>query len=170
MNTLSTLEVRPSPINNQGCFTLIPLTKRRKIARYAGELLRGQRLIAARINEQTQAGDVKIIALGCGRVAIDAAVGGDQTAYINHSCEPNAYMREVPGEKVVFFALRDIAAGEEITIDYRDPEHPPVGGCRCGAARCRSRQPRQKALCIAHSPGAQPVRRASSPSVEEFKA
>lgn len=48
--------------------------------------------------------------------------------YMNHSCEPNA-MRS--GVKV--FAWRDIAKGEEITIDYRLNS---FGGersrCRCG--------------------------------------
>jgi SET domain-containing protein len=37
---------------------------------------------------------------------------------------------------VAFFALRDINPGEEITMDYRDPDHPEV--CKCGAANCRS--------------------------------
>jgi SET domain-containing protein len=53
-------------------------------------------------------------------------------AYLNHSCEPNA-MRS--GVKV--FAWRDIAAGDEITIDYRlnafDGDSWP---CLCGAPSC----------------------------------
>lgn len=133
------LEVRPSAINNEGCFTLVPIKKRRKIADYKGELVQGQRKIDARLRVQTKAGAVKIIRFGYGDTAIDGAVGGDATACINHSCRPNAFMREVPGRQVMFFALRDIAAGEEITIDYRDPEHPPADGCRCGAERCRSK-------------------------------
>jgi SET domain-containing protein len=53
--------------------------------------------------------------------------------YLNHSCEPNA-MRS--GVKV--FAWRPIAAGDEITIDYRlnafsDGESWP---CFCGTASC----------------------------------
>jgi SET domain-containing protein len=52
--------------------------------------------------------------------------------YLNHSCDPNA-MRH--GVKV--FAWRPIAAGEEITIDYR---LNAFGGdswpCRCGTAAC----------------------------------
>lgn len=113
--------------------------KRKKIASYAGELIRGKRRIAERIEAQAAAGAVKIIRMGCSTLAIDAAVGGDATAFINHSCVPNAYMREVPGNKVMFFALRDIKAGEEITINYRDPHHPPAALCRCGAPQCRSR-------------------------------
>ena len=60
------------------------------------------------------------------------AVLGPPGCYLNHSCEPSA-MRH--GVKV--FAWRAIAAGEEITIDYRlnvfDGDSWP---CHCGAARC----------------------------------
>lgn len=66
--------------------------------------------------------------------------GSDQTAYINHSCEPNAFMRAAPGNRVLFFALRYLAAGEEIKIDYRDKEHPNARDCRCGAIKCRARK------------------------------
>jgi len=126
------LAVRESSIYGLGCFTLVLLPARKKIALFAGELVRGRRQIKARLNGQEA---IKIIWLN-ERLAIDGAVGGNETAYINHSCAPNAYMRIVPGNKVAFFALRDIQPGEEITIDYRDVEHPKV--CQCGMAKCRS--------------------------------
>jgi uncharacterized protein len=54
---------------------------------------------------------------------------------INHSCAPNVGM----GGNVVLVAMRDIAAGEELTIDYAlflaDPGF--AMGCRCRAAACR---------------------------------
>lgn len=108
------------------------------IALYGGEVIRGKQNINSRLSAQSATGVVKIIRMGCGTIAIDATIGGDATAYINHSCEPDAFMQEVSGDKVMFFALRDIEAGEEITINYRDPDHPPVGGCRCGTERCGS--------------------------------
>jgi hypothetical protein len=57
--------------------------------------------------------------------------------HLNHSCNPNAYVRY--GEtSCSLYARRDIAAGEEITCDYN---LNITGGtswpCRCGAARCR---------------------------------
>ncbi len=135
---MQTLEVRPSTINNYGCFTLVPVARRKKIAAYAGQLVRGKRQVAARLREQTAAGVMKIITL-TEALAIDAAVGGDATAFINHSCQPNAFMRIVPGSRVLFFALRDIEAGEEITINYRNPDILAGDGCGCGAPPCRSR-------------------------------
>jgi len=54
---------------------------------------------------------------------------------VNHSCEPNVGM----GGNVVLVAMRDIAAGEELTIDYAlflaDPGFAMA--CRCGTASCR---------------------------------
>jgi SET domain-containing protein len=133
----SQLAVRPSAIYGLGCFARTYFPARKKIALYAGELVRGRRRIEARLSRQDA---IKIIRLDSD-LAIDGAVGGDATAYINHSCAPNAFMRIVPGHKVAFFALRDIQPGEELTIDYRDAEHPAV--CRCGTAQCRSTKPRQ---------------------------
>ena len=133
------LEVRDSGIYGKGCYALARFPARRKIALYAGEIVRGERRIERRLREQE--GDIKVIRLDLD-LAIDGAVGGDATAYINHSCAPNAFMRIVPGEKVAFFALRDIEPGEEITMNYRDPDHPPV--CRCGSRNCRSRPRRRQ--------------------------
>ena len=53
---------------------------------------------------------------------------------INHSCDPNAWL---DGLNVV--ARRDIAAGDEITLDYATfrNERMPSFECSCGAAACR---------------------------------
>jgi len=53
--------------------------------------------------------------------------------YLNHSCEPNAMRR---GVNVV--AWRAIAAGAEITIDYRlnAYDDTEVSPCLCGAPGC----------------------------------
>ncbi len=57
--------------------------------------------------------------------------------YINHSCEPNTY---IIGKRIVV-ALRNIAANEEVTMDYSlteaDPDYTVPGGCRCGSRKCR---------------------------------
>jgi uncharacterized protein len=131
------LKVRKSQIYGKGCFALSHFPARKKIATYAGEVVRGSRRIEERLRRQEA---VKIIRMSR-ETAIDGAVGGNATAFINHSCDPNAYMRVVPGEKVAIFARRDIRPGEELTINYRDPNHPDV--CRCGAENCRSNRRRR---------------------------
>jgi SET domain-containing protein len=132
------LEVKKSGIFGRGCFARKHFPARKKIANYAGELIKGRRRIMARLNRQDA---IKIISLN-DDTAIDGTVGGDATAFINHSCAPNAFMRNMPGDRVAFFALRDINPGEEITMDYRDPDHPEV--CRCGAPNCRSNKKRKR--------------------------
>src|SRR5262249_43212899 len=54
--------------------------------------------------------------------------------FLTHSCEPNV---GVQGQ-IVFVAMRDVAAGEELTLDYGTIDHDaePMA-CRCGAAACR---------------------------------
>ena len=125
------LAIKKSKINGKGCFAIIPFKRGRKIAEYAGE----------RINDleaQKRARKRRILRI-CdldGRFSIDGSRGGNGTHYINHCCEPNAYMRTLYGH-VLFFALRDIRAGEEITIDYEQTLHPDSKRCFCGAKNCR---------------------------------
>src|SRR5262245_48804369 len=54
--------------------------------------------------------------------------------FLNHSCEPNV---GVQGQ-IVFVALRDVAVGEELMLDYGTIDHDaePMA-CRCGEATCR---------------------------------
>ncbi len=57
--------------------------------------------------------------------------------HINHSCDPNSYVKTRLGLRHVL-ARRPIAAGDEITSDYLINCHGgTVWQCRCGAARCR---------------------------------
>ena len=67
---------------------------------------------------------------------IDGWLGGNETIYLNHSCAPNCFLEEAEG-RVYVGAERDIAAGEELTIDYAYDANTPLEPCRCGAAECR---------------------------------
>jgi hypothetical protein len=70
----------------------------------------------------------------CGEgVYLDGSGGIDD--YLNHSCEPNGYIRF---SDMSVRALRPIGPGEEITYDYNSTEFDMEEGfiCQCGAARC----------------------------------
>jgi SET domain-containing protein len=60
---------------------------------------------------------------------------------LNHSCDPNAWL----DDEVTLVARRDIAAGEEITLDQgtwnfdEDDYAWDQDYCSCGAAQCRNR-------------------------------
>jgi uncharacterized protein len=54
--------------------------------------------------------------------------------YVNHSCDPNLALQG----QIVLVAMRDIAPGEELTIDWAttdDLDYELV--CNCGSAYCR---------------------------------
>lgn len=57
--------------------------------------------------------------------------------HVNYSCDPNAW-EFYEGTSSHLVARRDIAAGDEIAIDYNvDIANGTAWPCRCGTARCR---------------------------------
>ena len=78
--------------------------------------------------------------------------------FLNHSCEPNCELvlwkrRKGGGKKIPrlwLVATREIARGEELTIDYSWPEDVAVV-CQCGSERCRgwvAEGKRRSDLCV----------------------
>ena len=123
------LTVAPSCLHGLGCFTTRPFAKGRKIAEYAGTLRRWEEMSVAEAPWELN----YILDLD-GAWVIDAADGGNPTRYINHSCDANVFMR-VTRMHAIFYALRDIAPGEELTWRYflidDDGDMQP---CHCEAA------------------------------------
>lgn len=60
---------------------------------------------------------------------------------INHSCDPNLGVKNNEYGGYSFYALRDIAAGTELTWDYNTTEYESisVSTCHCGAWNCREK-------------------------------
>jgi SET domain-containing protein len=125
--------VKPSRIDGKGCFAVDRFPKGRKIAEYAGEKI-SRREIARRLK-----GKRRIHICGLNSYwAIDGSRLGNGTQYINHSCEPNCYVKIIH-DHIIFFALRDIEPGEEILLDYEESYHSNKKRCDCGAPSCRGR-------------------------------
>lgn len=124
------LTIKKSPIEGKGCFSERHFPGRRKIAEYAGELI-----TEAEANRRAKRRKLRICAID-ESWSLDGSRGGNGTHYINHSCEPNAYMKILYGH-ILFIALRDIEPGEEITIDYESTLHSNKKRCICGAPSCR---------------------------------
>ncbi|HKO95857.1 MAG TPA: SET domain-containing protein-lysine N-methyltransferase [Pyrinomonadaceae bacterium] len=124
------LSIKKSPIQGQGCFATASFKRRRKIAEYTGE-----KITAAEARRRAGRRRLRI----CGineRWSLDGSRFGNGTHYINHSCEPNAFMK-IQNDHILFIALRDIEPGEEITIDYETTLHSNKKRCSCGAPSCR---------------------------------
>ncbi len=124
------LIVRSSAIHAAGCYTTAPIPKRARVVEYTGP-----RISKAEADIRYEDSPVTyLFGLGSGEMVID---GHGMAMFINHSCDPNCETCEEDG-RVWIEAIRDIAAGEEITYDYCLYD----GGldeafCNCGAKNCR---------------------------------
>jgi uncharacterized protein len=123
------LVVRPSPIHSVGVYTTAPIRKGMRIVEYVGERITPEE--ADRRYEG--ASRTYLYGLEDGKTVID---GHGIGAYLNHSCDPNCEVDEIKG-RVWIFALRDIAAGEELVWDYNLYDDDAPAPCSCGAANCR---------------------------------
>ena len=125
-------EVRRSRIHGNGVFARRGVPPRRKIGELAGELIP-----VAEARRRARGMDVVTIVEFEDDKALDVSID-PCLRYVNHSCEPNTYMRRI-GHRVEFYAIRRIRSGEELTCDYGETHHEGRLPCRCGAERCRER-------------------------------
>ena len=127
------VDVGDSPIDGQGAFAVEAIPPRLKIGEIRGESISVQE---ARIRA-TRSERIMIVELSA-RKAIDFSKSADPMRYTNHSCQPNARLCIRAG-RVEFYALRDIEAGREITVNYGPTHHEGKLACRCGAPGCVGR-------------------------------
>jgi len=127
------VEVRDSAIDGQGAFASEPVPPKVKIGEIRGEAISVEE---ARIRA-TRSERIMIVELSARR-AIDFGRSTDPMRYTNHSCQPNARLCIRQG-RVEFYAVKPIAPGEEITVNYGETHHEGRLACRCGAADCMGR-------------------------------
>jgi SET domain-containing protein len=125
--------VRRSAIDGCGAFAAEAIPARRKIGEIRGEPVTIKEA-RRRVQGQRRIMMIEVSA----RMAIDASASDDALRFVNHSCRPNAVLRINQG-RIELYALRPMAAGEEITIDYGPTHHEGRLRCRCGAAGCAGR-------------------------------
>jgi SET domain-containing protein len=125
------LRNRASKIDGKGAFALEEIPARKKLGNLSGEIitLREARKRAAQTKR------VAMVEFGDGR-ALDASIKPNELRYINHSCNPNTYMR-VCYSQVEFYTLRVINLDEELTCNYGPTHHDGKLKCRCGAVNCK---------------------------------
>jgi SET domain-containing protein len=124
------VDVRASRIDGRGAFAAEAMPARRKIGEIRGESVSVRE---ARRRAKTME-RIMIVEVSDTR-AIDASLSTDPLRFTNHSCQPNAVLRIRQG-RVEFYAMRDIAVGEEVTVNYGETHHEGRLRCRCGASGC----------------------------------
>jgi len=125
------MRLKRSKIHRWGVFATEPIPARRKVIEYTGERIN-------RMETKRRAGEREhtyFFTLDP-YWTIDGAVGGSGAEYINHSCDPNLVSRILKGH-ILYVSLRDIRAGEELTIDYRFDKKVERVNCLCGSPKCR---------------------------------
>ena len=124
-------EIRASKIQGRGLFAREKIAKGEIVAIKGGHIF--DRSTLDRVKAALGPAEIQI-ADGLFIGPTEASERESSMIFSNHSCDPNI---GVQGQ-IVFVAMRDINAGEELTHDWAttdcdDYEMP----CNCGAADCR---------------------------------
>ena len=128
--SLPAIEVRQSNVHGQGVFATRAIPKGRRIVEYTGE-----RMAWEAASEDPDDPHTFLFGLSDTDDVINAAIGGNEARWINHSCDPNAGLNG----QIVLVAMHEIATGEEIRFDYAmsDVTDYDEFKCECGAPNCR---------------------------------
>jgi hypothetical protein len=121
--------VRSSPIHGRGLFAAENLRPGEIVCVKGGHIFNRATLdkVAAILGPaEIQVADDLFI----GPIRAEEREGG--MIFSNHSCDPNICVQG----QIVFVALRQIPAGEELTHDWATTDDDTLA-CRCGAASCR---------------------------------
>ena len=127
------VRVARSRIDGFGVFAREPVPARRKI----GEI-RGESISLAEARRRAAGLERIMIVEISSRKAIDASRSLDPMRFTNHSCAPNARLMIRAG-RIDFYSLREIAVGEELTVNYGETHHEGRLECRCRAPGCIGR-------------------------------
>lgn len=135
-------ELRRSVISGRGAFAIRDIRKGDRLIEYVGERV-SHAVADARYDDESMKSHHTFLYSVSTRMVIDAAVGGNDSRFINHSCDPNCEAVIETG-RVFIYARKPIRPGEELNYDYgyeRDgtetPEDEARYVCRCGARKCR---------------------------------
>ena len=126
----SAVTVRRSRIDGYGVFADETVLLGTKLGGLTGEAIS---VAEARRRAQGRQ-RIMLVELSASR-AIDATRSADAMRFTNHSCSPNARIQVEDG-RIEFFALRNLAIGDEITVDYGLTHHEGRLACRCAQPGC----------------------------------
>jgi uncharacterized protein len=127
--------VRKSKLHNNGLFATQFIKKGARIIEYIGEKISAEES-ERRETENLKKGTTYLFILD-DEYCIDGEIYGNESKYINHSCEPNCDV-EIENDRIFIIAAKDISIDEELTLDYAFPHDDVVmNECYCGSENCR---------------------------------
>ena len=135
-------DVRQSGIQGKGAFATRKIRKGQRIIEYAGERISNDEA-DNRYDESAMRRHHTFLFTVTPRIVVDGAVNGNESIYINHSCDPNCEA-VIEDRRIFIAAVRTIQPGEELVYDYQyertgesDEEMEKFYKCLCGAPNCR---------------------------------
>ena len=105
------LIIRSSSIHAAGCYTTRAIKKGTRVCEYDGP-----RFTKDEADERYKDRDITYL-FSCGEDQEIVIDGFGTAMFINHSCDPNCESENSDG-RIFVVAIRDIAAGEELTYEY----------------------------------------------------
>lgn len=136
-------EIRASRIQGVGAFATRKIRKGTRLIEYTGERITSDEADHRYPDDESQARHHTFLFAIDDDVVIDAAVGGNEARFINHSCAPNCDA-VIDDARIWIETIRDIKPGEELAYDYAfvlEERHTPAAKrrypCSCGAPTCR---------------------------------
>lgn len=126
-----------SKIHGEGVFALAPIAKGEKLMEFGGEKISGEETANGNYRECS----VWLVADDTYLALPESDPDPSLDENLNHSCDANAWLVD----EVTLVARRNIAAGEEITLDqgtwnFDEAEYTwDAMDCGCGARDCRKK-------------------------------
>jgi len=136
------IEVRDSEIQGRGVYARRRIPRSEWIIEYTGERITHEEADRRYDDDAVERHHTFLFTVD-EHICIDASTGGNESRFINHSCQPNC--EAILYKKAIHIAaLRDIEAGEELVYDYgyhlegeSMDEAVRKYPCQCGAQNCR---------------------------------
>jgi len=131
------LLIRRSGIQGLGVFAAETIPARREVIEYTGMRFSSEQMRARIADILKHRGRLPRYIFRLDRCwRLDGEIGGSGAERINHSCDPNLAARRMQG-RILFFSVRRIRRGEELTLDYKYHPKSPRMICHCGSEKCR---------------------------------
>ncbi len=135
-------DVRQSGIQGKGAFATSRIRTGQRVIEYAGERITNDEA-DNRYDETAMRRHHTFLFTVTARTVVDGAINGNESIYINHSCDPNCEA-VIDGGRIFIEAIRTIQPGEELVYDYQyertgedDDDMEKFYKCLCGAPNCR---------------------------------
>jgi hypothetical protein len=136
-------EIRRSGVHGKGAFAIKTIRKGTRIIEYVGESITPEESDRRYDDTKVKGNHHTFLFAVDSRKVIDATFGGDDSRFINHSCDPNSEA-VIESRRVYIEAVRTIRPGEELAYDYNYERTPKTTkadeklyACRCGSPECR---------------------------------